>query len=306
MSDRSIAIVCEWGQSYGNGHIQRMSALLWYLNKFTGFKAILLNKKTPDFFDKDMRAFISPYFNKKAALVIRDMRDSTADEINQLKKKAPVLAIDDLGDGRSSSDFVLDLLPNPNLTDRNDDFVKNLFIYGYNFIQGILNLHNQSFKKSIDFALYPGANSPVEYINFLISLLPEKSSIAVLAGKNSYIKKGRDKEKLNPDNYAQTLLASKILISHFGILLYEASLAGCKIITINPGAYHSMLSDIAPGYLEISNLGVYSEMDKDSAIRGVQEIISNIASDVICAEKVFDAIKENLEKFCDFLKSILS
>lgn len=306
MSDRDIAIACEWGQGYGTGHIQRMSALLWYLNKFTDLKATLLHLKTPDFFDKDMRAYISPVLNKKTALILRDMRDSTIAEIDRLKKKAPVLAIDDLGEGRNISDFALDLLPNPNLKSRNDDFVKNIFIYGYNFIQGLLDLHGQSFEKYIDFALYPGADSHGDYINFLISLLPEKSTVAVLAGRNSYIKQDRNIEKLNPGRYAEILLSSKVLISHFGILLYEASLAGCKIITINPGHYHSMLSDIAPGYLEITNLGVYSEMEMNFTIRDIGETLLKPNCNVISAENVFETVKKNLERFNNYLKNILS
>ncbi len=303
MPESAVAIVTEWDGPYGTGHIQRMASLIWYLNTAAGTGAVLYNHRAPGFFTEEMRPYVQPDLTSPPSLILRDMRDSSSDEISRLKRISPVLAIDDLGEGRGIADFSLDLLPNPGVpaSDNND----RLFIYGYTFLRTIEKLRSKKYEKYIDYALYPGADAPEEYIRLLLSLLPAGASHALFAGRNSFIEHKDKRTAINQSEYASILLSSKVLISHFGIMLYEARLAGCRIVTIHPTEYHSMLADIAPARLEITNLGISENLRMDSAretLRGISQKENTVEP---VAGEIYASMLENLDRFNQYLKSIM-
>lgn len=299
----TIAIISAWGRGYGTGHIQRMASLLWHLNANTDISAVLLAEETPGFFGRDLAGRVMKKPDGHIDLIIRDMRDSTEEEIEALQRIAPVLSIDDQGSGRQRADFLVDMLPDPRA--KAPQASGKTFIYGYTFMSAMLRNRGKLIDKTIDTAVYPGADSTAEYRDLLLSLLPENSSYALCAGDDSFIAEKGMQRPFNASSFAEVLCSSRLLLSHFGILLYEAHACGCALAAVNPGSYHSRLCDIAPRKLAVQNLGVRYTLDVQSARGVIKRLISSHPATPIAADHVCDIIRENLDSFCRYLKSIL-
>jgi hypothetical protein len=261
-----------------------MLSLLWFLNSRKKINAFLISDKNnslPQEFQKYIKSDIDQSLKKyQPDFIIRDMRDSSEEEITHLKKYGKVIVIDDLGNGRRIADKAIDLLPNPDQSKLNNGLSQsdagfnnqNAFIFGYNFINAISGLNGKTIKKELNFAIYPGNDPDSGYADFLVSLLPDKSNYAILAGKNSCIVKEGKREGIPDFSYAEIILSSRAVISHFGITLYEGAISGCRLLTVNPTQYHSMLSDIAGGFLPLVNLGTVSGIDPVTARSRISEI----------------------------------
>ena len=294
-----IAIKTSAGKFLGMGHIQRMYSLLWYLNEIKNIKTFLLSDVFPDPFPSELKKYFKENLDFSPELIIRDMRDSSTEEIDLLQNTAPVIVIDDNGSGRQTADYAIDILPNP--AHETNKFDSGIFIYGYNFLSALLKLGNTSIIKNIDFALYPGNSADSEYIEFLKSLLPDNSSYAVLNGNNSYVKNNKRKSGIKESSYAEILLSSKAVISHFGITLYEAFIAECRTIAVNPTPYHSELSDLAGDYLQLANLGIYTDLNIKEAKASTAEIISMPLRGEVNPADVYAKAIEGLNNFCELL-----
>ncbi len=304
-ANKIIAIKCAWGESLGMGHVQRMTTLLWYLNQKDDISACLVMDAAPDFFPQNLLQYVRPEFDIKPDLVIKDMRDSSAGEIRQLKDICPVLVIDDIGEGRSAADSKIDLLPNPEIRDsENTAFRRDIFLYGYNFVTSLRDLGNQKIEKSIDFSIYPINSGRQENIDFLLSLLPDRSSVAVLGGKAPCIVQNGEKHELTNKSYAEIILSTKIIISHFGISLYEGDIAGCKLVSINPSSYHDTLSEMEEDNLGLVNLGIKDKLNKDEASAKIESLLRTTKFESIPPNEVYDKTIENLERFYLFLKEL--
>jgi spore coat polysaccharide biosynthesis predicted glycosyltransferase SpsG len=294
-TNNPVAIITSFGKELGNGHIQRMLSLLWFLNLRKNINAFLLSEKIPDFIPAHLQKYIKKNIDFTPGLIIRDMRDSSEDEIMKLKKTAKVIVIDDLGPGKRLADIAIDILPNPCETDNQNS--SRIFIYGYNFISAVSDLKNKIINKDLDFALYPGNSPHSEYIEFLISLLPDKSDYAILNGKDSYLVKNGKKIAAHDISYADIILSSKVVISHFGITLYEGAISGCRLISINPTEYHSNLSEIAEKFLPLANFGVSSDIDKLKARTLIRKAVNYPSYDSVNSQDVYNGIITCLENF---------
>jgi hypothetical protein len=305
MPDRLIAILTEWGHGYGHGHIQRMALLLRHLNRAADKAAYLCHDRVPPFFPADMQQQVQQDLDRRnTRLIIRDMRDSTEEDIKTLQKASPVLVLDDLGEGGGRADFCLNLLPNPDPGPEGIPVdIPDLFLFGYTFLHTIEPIRRRVFEKTIDFSIYPGADPTGENSKHILSLLPSGASYALFAGPASYVYSRGCRSEFGRDEYASILLSSKVLVAHFGIMLYEARLAGCRIVTINPSAYHSRLADAAPRWLDITNLGTLGSIP-ENAPHTLGEIASMPHPGGIRAELVYSAITENLDRFGRYLKNL--
>jgi spore coat polysaccharide biosynthesis predicted glycosyltransferase SpsG len=319
MSSKIIAILTDWGDSIGSGHVQRMTSLLWYLINRKNIEAYIVLDQLPPFFPEELRDYWKTEFNPKPEMIIRDMRDSTAGEMMALREISRVLTIDDNGEGRKIADHLIDMLPH---TDNKNKIKKrapdDLFIYGYGFMNSLYNLIGQSdspnditkqksgkiIEKKIDSSIYPGFHSTEEYTEFLIDLLPADSRYAILRGEHSYLHIKGKRYRLGEESHAETLLSSKVLISHFGILLYEAYLSECRIVCINPSPYHSKLAERAKDHLGIDNLGEYAGLNRKRAKKIIRDSIREPVSNRISAQGVYQTVLESLERFCSYLMTV--
>ncbi len=302
----TIAVLVGWGEKYGTGHIQRMAALIRHLNTKTDVEALLWSDSPPKFITGLATIPTGKVRGNRIDLIIRDMRDSSAEEMLSLKDRAPVLALDDLGPGRSEADFVLDLLPHASgLLSGEGTPDDGLFIFGDTFISGLARLGERVIEKTIDYALYTGFGASSEYITFLKSLLPRSSTNALLQGSSLLVSDSSGSREFGQSDYSLLLLSSKVLISHFGVSLYEAAAAGCRPVAINPTAYHSLLSDHAPTSLGLRNLGVSGTIDREKAVEEIIEAARKPVCDRISASQVHALACNNLDRVYVFLKGVI-
>jgi hypothetical protein len=302
LNNTAIAIKTDWSGSLGMGHIQRMTALLWHLNNKKNITAALVCGRLPEFFPEKLIPFTVKKIGAKTDLIIRDMRDSSSEEITELRKTCPVLVIDDNGPGRDSADYRIDLLPNPVY---GNSAAVDFFIYGYNFLSPLQKIREGNIVRDIDFSIYRGNAGSDEHEKFILSLLPAESKIAVLGGKNAIIhEKGRE-YILNDRSYPEIILSSKVIISHFGITLYEGKISGCKTVSVNPGPYHNVLSEMAKDKLNLLNLGEAGKIDVESARLKLSGLIRDADDESIKADDVYHAAMDNLENFFAYINSKL-
>ena len=296
MNTRVISIITSWGGSLGNGHIQRMAGLAVYLNS-RGIEARIICGSVPPADHRDLSGLVRPELPPSSTLIIRDMRDSSTHEIRELKKSGPVLSIDDLGPGRREADFSLDLLPNVSDTPESRQFQLRNFLYGINFTDSLRIMGTAPVHRKIDVALYPGHNPSLDYIDSLLSIIPASASVALFVKPSPVLIQNGTRTPLTDEYGAGVLLSSRVLISHFGITLYEARLAGCRLITVNPTSYHSSLADSVKDDLGLVNLGTPERIDRPSAMRSVTYAIENPEGPEASPSEALTAVERGLDSF---------
>jgi hypothetical protein len=285
-------IVTGWGNGLGTGHVQRMASLATFINLRTDARAFLVAGRKPDFLPAELHEFFLSGIRPGTGCIIRDKRDSSEAEIRELKKIGNVITIDDRGPGRSIADAVIDLLPNP----ENGRYKKESFIYGYNFIDSMQRIGQEYVRKDLDALLYCGYRPSRETVDFLISCLPRDASCAILHGSGAcFVYEGMAITPCRP--YAETMLSARVLITHFGIALYEGHVCGCRLACINPTEYHSRLADIAGNDIDAVNLGLMSSIDPGNARQTIRDMIQNPHADAIDPRAVYKKIEAGLEHF---------
>jgi len=296
-----VSIITGWGEDLGVGHIQRMASLADFLNRKKYARAFLISHEKPEFLPSSIYDYISPEIEPGTTCIIRDIRDSNMDDMLNLKKNHKVIVVDDCGPGRNIADLAIDLLPNLKYANHK----KELFIHGYNFTDSIRRLDGRHIAKTIDCAIYCGINPSRETVAFYLSLIPHHSTCAILSGNNSLLFKDGELSSLLK-SHAEILLSSIMLISHFGITLYEGYIAGCRLLSINPTEYHSQLSDIATKEIGVINLGISSTIKIDQARSNISDIMQNPILDRINPAIVLEKIERGLEEFHSRIRPFLN
>ncbi len=300
MIKREVSIVTGWGDHLGTGHIQRMANLAHHINRHTSLRAFLVCEEIPGSLPKTFIDIITNSIRPGSIFIIRDKRDSTIREMEELKSHCRVIAIDDCGPGRELADLSIDLLPNLKFSISEN----KLFIYGFTFTDSIMRLGYSSVQKNIDYAIYCGNSPSREVIDRILSLIPKNNSCVILTGDGYSLLKDGASEPLHK-SYAETLLSARVLITHFGITLYEGHIAGCRLITVNPTDYHSRLSDKVRDDLDLINLGVIDAIDPAQARSALSESSLNTVPGSMLPSDIHIVIQKGLEMFLSRLQTFL-
>ena len=88
-----IAIITTWSKSLGMGHIQRMSSLAWFLNESKNIKTYLILERLPESFPLELKKYVKTGIDFSPDIIIRDMRNSSEEEIKGLKKISKVFLL---------------------------------------------------------------------------------------------------------------------------------------------------------------------------------------------------------------------
>ncbi len=295
-----ISIITDWSASIGSGHIQRMMSLARLINSKKDFKAYIINQKK---FIEDYRKFDDIILNDihpDTFFIIRDMRDSVQDQIEKLKKFAPVLAIDDLGKGSDHADFKISILPDPQTNKHDID----KFLYGYNFSESIKSLQSKPiYNKDIDIAFYTGYKRDHNYVSSIIKLFPHNSTAAVLSGKESFLFQDGERKEFTLE-FSEALLRSKILISHFGLTIYEGFACRTVPMTIHPTQYHGTLTKIVQKEMGIIDLGLFETLDKNSAAEIIKRTLADIKAEPVSPSQVLNRIINSENNIYNFILNI--
>lgn len=301
MNKKNIVIITGTGAHLGAGHIQRMLTLASYIQNKNEFNPLILTNNKKGLPAEFQHLGISAL--PDCSLIIRDKRDSSETEIADLKKHAPVIAVDDAGKGRNIADYVMDLLPNLQHKLSQEFYREDLFIYGYNFTKGIKIALEKTKEKSIDIAIYTGSIPDESVTESLNKIMPEKARVYHLTGKGSLDFFTR-KPVQNNLTCPEILLSSKILITHFGLTLFEGYASGCRLFTINPSEYHKDLTALVQEKMNITDLEYL--IKTNNAKKGLEEILMKNDSHQIPDKNILNSLSKGVENFYTLIQSIVN
>lgn len=292
MNNMNITIVTDSGPHIGQGHLQRMLLLADYLQK-TNHAAVSLLHTGPIGVSRMSVPVLVDEIPPATNLIIRDMRDSTIEDITTLSAAAPVIVIDDCGSGRKSAHAAIDLLPNINEKTPNTFACDMpLFLYGINFYRSLLSMP-RIVKKTIDCFVYASTFDA----QALCTALDNNNLLYVCTDGNTL---SSNSEQCD-GNYADCILRSRVVISHFGVTVYEAILSRCHCIIANPTIYHDELSRT----LQSGTVQLHHELytpDRLPALVSKIEAFAGAAHHTADTAHCLDAIQTNLKNFCRALR----
>jgi hypothetical protein len=303
MDKKKIIIVTGSGGILGTGHIQRMLNLAVHLNRMNNFSASIFLTQNEHPLEEKFNGLITASIPADTDLIIKDMRDSTIEEMNSLCMIAPVLTIDDSGKGRDLADYIINLLPVPQEVGK---FIKPetpLFIYGYNFAEGISLLKsNLSFIKDIDVAIYVGYNPAPELISSIRDSIPD-SAVSVLLKEGKAVNLSGNILKTETP-YAEIIYRSKIVITHFGLTMFEAHACRCKIAALNPTSYHSRLTEIVMSDFDVIYSTQYNTLSPENLKSKIEAELLNSNDKFQSPDVILEIIKNGTENFINYIEKM--
>ena len=281
--------------------MQRMCALLDYLNCTGNFEAFLVTWSEPPLKNQELEKFLMKDLPSEAGLIIRDMRDSGTEEIDRLKKIAPVVVIDDRGPGRERADIAIDLLPHPAHRIDRDSYHPQCFIYGYEFTRSIRILGDMEISRDIPVSIYAGYSPEKDHVRRLLRMVPPEMPAVLLTGSEPLsVKNGSITGRIDR-SCAEIIASSRVVLSHFGITLYEGFISGARLIALNPSEYHNELT-LCAADMDIVSGGLLEKADTESIRETIRDMADNPLSEKVRASKILGRIMNNLDNFASFLE----
>ncbi len=306
MKPEQIALLTGWGRGLGSGHIQRMASLVFHLNQSGWCRAHLVCEPYSSL-PPELTTEFKSQIGTGTELIVRDKRDSTTEEMRLLQQIAPVLTIDDAGAGRFLADHVVDLLPNllHQDPDQKEFYKPDMFLFGAGFLQSLKSSSRNHLSRDYDYALYPGLDASPDHLDFLRSLIPKDCTSLILQGTSSYLSVNNVREPFPPLTYAEALLSSKVMMSHFGITLYEAQAAGCHLVALNPTDYHSRLCGLAQSSLPMHNLGTKENLDIDEARTILREVLQERSMNTSTPRRILELAQKRLQTIAEYIRGLM-
>lgn len=303
MDKTKIVIVTGTGGIFGTGHMQRMLNLAVHLNRTDNFSASIYLKHKEYPIEEKFNSLLTDTLQTGTELIIRDLRDSSAEEMQLLKQSGPVLTIDDSGEGRKYADYTLSLLPVPSENLKNTRPDKSIFLYGYNFTEGITLLNKKKhFKRDIDVSVYAGFAPSPELLASIRKSIPDSFNAVLLAGGKAVNFTGEI--LLSETPYAEVMSRSKIIITHFGLTMFEADACGCKIAALNPTEYHSSLTDTVRKEFNIIYSGEYKNFAPDALKKAIETGLAVTAEKDFLPSEIKNRINTSTQNFIKYLEGI--
>ncbi len=300
MNKKKIVIITGTGGALGTGHFQRMMNLASYMNEKHDFEISFLIKTGDYPVPAEFSMMKISSLPDSCDLIIRDMRDSTKQEMLSLSGIAPVIAVDDAGDGKNCTENSINLLPLPSSSSSAIKADYSRFLYGYTFTLGVKELIRKNLnERDIDITIYAGFSPPPALLVLIGKSLPENNRAVLLSAGKPIVLTG---DPL-PDNitYSEILARTKIVMTHFGLTMFEAHICGCLIAALNPTPYHSELTETVRREMKIIHLTEYSSFDP--VIMGDDLMLhlkkNNIP--VTSPEEILSSINNGLENFTRYI-----
>ncbi|PIE98825.1 MAG: glycosyl transferase family 2 [Treponema sp.] len=269
-AERLVVFVPSIAQGNGTGHIRRVVDIVKDLSKTTRCEIFVGNEKLPKFIETILSALPSENIIKalpeKAALIVLDKFKTSRDEIKQLKKIAPVAAIDEGGEGRAEADYLLDVLPSLLSNANNSEIIPeelkaNLFEPAFIPLPQKRKHSKISTKKRRSVFLKP------ENTKTLVICGGEDAKKMSLPIGRTLVALGFDVTVVDPNitfddihnadgklklisgipNLRNQISEWDMVITHYGFTAFEAVAGGCYVLLVSPTHYHYELA-VATGF----------------------------------------------------------
>jgi len=267
--DKIAVFVPSVREGRGTGHLRRACMLMQELSGRLRCVLYLRNTLQAPFVQGVIKkmgitAVVSEIPERACVFILDNFRTDT-EEILRLKKIAPVVALDEGGEGRAFADYLVDILPAlplnaeknviPDYLLANMSDVRFISLPRKRKADGAL----QKYEKNGRYCFIP------EEARALIvcggedaeqMALPLAYTIAALGTEVSVIapnEKGYSQQQINVyvypylEHLRERLCEWDIIVTHYGFTAFEALAAGCAVMLISPTEYHYALG-VAAGF----------------------------------------------------------
>jgi len=250
------------GESYGFGHLKRCFSLIdeagsdfdCYIHIRRGNPDAVLQRQD---FSKKYRFVSSIDDAGEVDLIVSDMRETRRREMLRLVQRAPVISIDDMAASRELSHLLVYSLPTE------EKVVGNLNGYQYIVLDSrIRNITPLPFSQKKGVLVSFGGSDPYDITGAIVPVL---NSVGIapkiirgpLFSHHTHELEGEVIE--NPDDIYDLINSARVLITSFGITMYEAFFFGTPVILFGHSAYHYRLARRVSGM----NLGYRGSLPEE-------------------------------------------
>lgn len=197
-------------------------------------------------------------------LIVLDNFKTNLTEMQRLKHIAPVVALDEGGEGRPLADFLLDVLPSLKIEKTKDSLRYLPNIEDATFIQLPLHRKTEIYKKQNKIVpkhtsvlvVFGGEDAKNQALPVGKTLSEMGFKVTVVAPNLSFEEIANCSQKIktysNIENLKEKLYEWDIIVTHYGFTAFESLAAGCLVLLLSPTPYHYQLgvmqgfSTIAP------------------------------------------------------------
>ncbi len=305
---KHILLFVKAGKGYGFGHLKRAIELFKLIKSYYGVYFIIdgdeLAYKYLEtrsiLFDiyKNSYNFIRLVRRHSPSLVVLDCRDSDISFTKRLKRHTKVLSIDDHGSGLAYSDININVLPVI------DKAIANFSGLEYFIMDKSIARYKRGYNSYNRIIITFGGEDPYGLTSFTVDILKgfdHSYSLTVILGPlYRGIREWDNVEVMDYNsNFYYEIQHSDIVITSFGLTVYEAVYIGTPVVVINPTSYHNGLANELEG---IINLGVADQIRK-------YDILNSLRSYLNRASPLSNAITLDLDggnRIVNIINSLIS
>ncbi len=262
-ADKLVIFIPSIQEGQGTGHLRRVCALMKELAEVLRCALYIPDETVPPFVEAVLKkagimAVVSE-IPKKACLIVLDNFKTSSEEMRRLKQIAPVVALDEGGEGRLYADYLLDILPALVFSSEHKKHAAALAPNSFNsrFIPLPKKRKNyadvQKYEKKGKYYLNPSESK------VLVICGGEDAAQLAMPTAEILADLGADVSVINPavseyapirfnlhvfptiENIRERLHEWDIVVTHYGFTAFEAAAAGCAVMLVSPTEYHYQL-----------------------------------------------------------------
>jgi len=251
-----FCIAC--GNNYGIGHLKRCITIINEgINLFEGLICVI--RGSNEFLEKGLKIpcnyrFVNnPYSVEDIDLVFSDLRDSDLQLMKRLQRIAPVIALDDMGEGKNRAHVTIYSLPT--LEEVEGNFKGPEYIVlgeGINSVQPLPREDRRGILVTF------GGSDPFNLSILVIRILNDLGFKPILVKGPFFKGKIEDVDCSiieNPPSLHDLISRAELVITSFGITMYEAFRLKTPVLLFNHTKYHWELGK----RLDVLNLGFFPD-----------------------------------------------
>lgn len=251
----------------GTGHLRRVIEIMKNLEADIRVAILVPNKESLKNVAKELlqdikEELIVQEIPPNTSLIVLDNFRTTEEEMFDLKKIAPVVAIDEGGSGRPYADFLLDVLPSLKIEELEERLSLLANIEDVSFIPLPTNRKSNDAKKKHKIianetrvlVVFGGENTAKQAMPTAQALSEIGFEVTVVAKNLSFedIARCSQQVKTYPEikDLREKLCQWDVVVTHYGFTAFEALVAGCLVLLLSPTPYHYKLG-LAAGFSTI-------------------------------------------------------
>lgn len=218
------------------------SAFYWPENR-TNCLPVSFVEKQIELFHSPVRLVSDPGKEAPWDLIILDHFKTSRQEYKKISQWGPVMTLDEGGSSRDIADFLIDTLPHPLEKGRANLFDISLLElpFGEKCLDGnrLLVVFGGQGNQQLTEQTIKRLTGITEITNFSVDIIGDREN----GNSRKY-----------PDNFRFLSFVPELkwqlknyshVITYFGLTAYEAASSGCRVLLLNPGAYHEKLAALS-------------------------------------------------------------